>query len=263
MVHAQRYNRPARRLFLGAEGFYGSRSLQLTSNIEEINKLVLIGDGLGVGLLAGGRAFRVRVQQAFFSSNSFVREKAKLNETSGGINIYPLQFAPKKSSMLSPYLVTGIQMSSTKLYGSYVVESPMPSKTKKECTCTCESGTGGGGPPANPDALPGATTSSIPSGPTDPPTANPDDASSTNSSVTESESLPAQDRYLGRISTARATFGIGLEIKIPAQTRFLNFFGEIKYGQPLSSKTTNTGFRDTTVSGLLSFDVGISVGISK
>lgn len=261
---AQRYYRPDQGLYAGVEATYGTRSLQLKSDIEEINKLVVVGDGAGIGLVAGGRAFKIRLQQSFFSSKSFVKEKTKLSETQAGINIYPLQFVPRKA-VISPYFITGIQMSNAKLYGSYVAEPVLEPVKKKECSCTCEPGTGSG-PPANPDAISGGRGLAVPTDPTgpgNPPVANPDDPSATNPDETESENLPAEDRYLGKISTVRATMGMGLDIKLPVKRRMVNFYGELKYGQPFSSKATNVAFRDTKVSGLLSVDIGIRVGIYK
>src|SRR5690242_9271190 len=73
-VEAQRYFRPTSKFYMGVEASYGSRSLQLKSDIDAINKLIVMGDGVGFGVVAGGSAFRVRLQQSFFSSNSFVRE---------------------------------------------------------------------------------------------------------------------------------------------------------------------------------------------
>jgi hypothetical protein len=70
----------------------------------------------------------------------------------------------------------------------------------------------------------------------------------------------SQDPYLGKIATLQACFGGGIEHRIKHPGYFIAFFGEVKYGKPMTTSTSNALFSETRLSGQLITSVGLSFG---
>lgn len=70
----------------------------------------------------------------------------------------------------------------------------------------------------------------------------------------------SEDPYLGKIATLQACLGGGIEHRIKHPGYFIAFFGEVKYGKPITTSTSSALFSETRLSGQLVTSVGVSFG---
>lgn len=69
--------------------------------------------------------------------------------------------------------------------------------------------------------------------------------------------------YLGKISTLQATLGAGLEYRIVTPGHFVSFFGEARYGKNIRTNSSTALFSQTSLSGQMAVNIGISYGYSN
>jgi hypothetical protein len=69
--------------------------------------------------------------------------------------------------------------------------------------------------------------------------------------------------YLGKISSAIASIGAGIEYKVSHPKHFVNFFAEGKYGMQLSTGSASEMFNNTTTSDQVVINIGIGFGYNK
>lgn len=271
---AQHRSRPGQKMYLGVEGSIGTRSFSIESDIPAINRMPVSTEGANFGLVFGNKIFHTKIKQGYFKSSASVSEKLKLIESEGLINVYPLQLRKTKFRYFEPYFVTGLERSTTILFGTYVSErGGMGTAGTGNSGSGSQTGSGSGtgtetghvepvvcegGLPANPDG----TTPAEPAPPTDP-NGNPDNPDGTQGTSTGTDPLTQEQPYLGRVINTRTNVGLGLECHIPGKHHFVNLFAELKYGIPISAKTSDTAFRNTKVSSMLAVNFGISFGFAR
>jgi hypothetical protein len=69
--------------------------------------------------------------------------------------------------------------------------------------------------------------------------------------------------YLGKISIIQATLGAGLEYRIATPGHFVSFFGEARYGKNIRTNSSTELFSQTSLSGQMAVNIGISYGYSN
>ena len=70
----------------------------------------------------------------------------------------------------------------------------------------------------------------------------------------------AEAPYLGKIKQVNATAGLGVEVKLRDDLDFVHLFTEFRYGHNLSTKTQDSAFSGTAVTGQTQLVLGISFG---
>jgi len=253
---AQQVSRPGQRFYAGVEGSIGTRSFTMKSDIEAIDHMAVSAEGGSFGIVFGSKVFHTRLKQGYFKSSSSIAEKFGVMESSGSINLYPLQLNKMKFRYFEPYFLMGADRNTVKLYGEYVTITPgggtlgagngtgtgTGTGTGHDGTIIC----GAGGPP-----IPDDGEGTLPTDPNENPEAGLGQSEQTDSAP-----------YLGKLVSTRANVGLGLECHIPGLHHFINLFAEAKYGIPVNKSVSDVVFKNTKASGSLAISFGVSFGFS-
>ena len=108
--------------YIGLEASFGSRSFEVTSAIAKINHMKAIHGGGSLGFVFGNEALRSRVTVAgVYYSDGNTPYTQQLFEANALTNFYPLELTPTlNKARLQPYITTGLGMTNTRFYGSYL-----------------------------------------------------------------------------------------------------------------------------------------------
>jgi hypothetical protein len=265
-AEAQRFSRYGSRMRrgpktnIGFEASMGTRSFRLKSDISVINKMAVPMEGASFGAIIGNKFYRVKLKQGFFNSADAVAQKFQMSETKGILNLYLLQSLLKnKPKYFEAYLITAVDHSLMKFYGSYVeTKNNTGTSGSGSRNSGSSSGSGGGsvsqcdGPMGDPD---GSSN-----------TSGTDSNTNTNQTGTSTDPDPSAmnaKRLLGKSNIMHANIGVGLECHIPGKKHFVNLFAESHYGIPFSATTNNAAFNNTKASAILTVNFGLSFGISR
>lgn len=242
---AQQYYRSQKKLFLGLEGGFGTRTFKLRSDIKEIDQLNVDEEGFNLGVLFGGNVVQSRARIGMYQSSKTVLEKIDVFEVEGGLNFYPLQIKKnRKPNYFRPYLAVNVERDKLSFFGSY--ELPKPRQSQQEEPETCPNHTGST-PSEDPDRT---QTPDSPQGPLP----DPD----------QPQTATSEDKKLGQIALSRVNAGLGMMLHIPSHQRmFMNLFAEAKYGLPLNQQPSGYGLARTEVSKPLIVNFGICLGLKN
>ncbi len=229
---AQWYPRNAKPFYAGLVSRLGTRSLNLSSDLDDIKKMSLLQSGTSFGFMAGNRMFEVTANMGIFNASSGELKAPKLKDFEVNFEWEPLRFGTKKQKPFGIYLLAGLNNGSMKLSGSY---TPPPKKELPILVCTCPLI---GPPPPNPS--------------------DPDVVASD-----KPDAAPPKESYEGQVSTTRVNLGLGLQSIVAKNGRFLRLFAEVKYGAAISYKASNPILEKTKAASQLSIDFGMAVGIKK
>jgi hypothetical protein len=270
-LSAQQRSRPGQKMYLGVEGSIGTRSFSIKSDIPALNRMPVSTAGVNFGLVFGNKVFHTKLKQGYFKSAESVSEKLKTIETEAVVNVYPLQLKKMKFRYFEPYLITGADRGTMKMFGTYTSQiqgSATPGTlTPGSGVQTPGTGTGTVPDPAHGQevvcGLPGNPDGTLVTTPADA-NANSDQNQSGDGTLgTGTDPLFQVDPYLGKIVNTRVNVGFGLECHIPGKHHFVNLFAELKYGIPVSATTSDEAFKNTKVSGVLAVSFGVSFGFAK
>lgn len=236
-VHGQyKYGRYSRSYFyFGVEGTMGTKTFSVKSDIPAINGMKAIEQGFSLGMVGGGRTVLAKVKYGSYAPTSSAEEKVTFRNMELNVNTFPMEIFKTKNNFFKPYLITGFDRSQLRFIGNYSLPAPPPPPPPANpCPCICE----------------GAKEEPIPV---------PEPAPSTTSPTEEL----SEDTVLGTVNVVRGTAGVGLIIHVPGKNKFINFFMEAHYGIPLLARSTSPAFDRTTVTGQLSLNAGLALGLSR
>jgi hypothetical protein len=107
--------------YRGLEGSFGSRVFTLHSDIRELNQASCVMGGGQVGIVYGNETIRARlVMFGYFFSTGSMKGSIDLYTNNASINFYPLSLLTRKSTLLQPYLTSGVAYTQMKFYGYYL-----------------------------------------------------------------------------------------------------------------------------------------------
>lgn len=228
---AQYSGRPSPRQYIGIESFAGARTFGMRSNAPELNGLSVNLKGFNAGMLGGTEAFIGKLRYGIYKSSQLTRQRVDMQEAGLSTNIFPLYLLKKKSKLVKPYSVIGLEYNQLKLYGNFNLPAPAPPTPSMTpppgCQCTC-------------------------------PMAPPPPAEAPSEPVAQNDDEPA---FLGKLTVSRFNLGGGVIIHVPSQNKFVNLFAEMSYGFPIGTKASVMGLQQTKVSKQLVMNIGLSFGV--
>lgn len=192
-------------LYRGFVASFGIRSIDLSSNIEQIDQTSLLQAGGHVGLIFGNSIVRSKIGLlGYYSSTGNTAGTTDLYESNVVVNFYPLSWLVRKSFAVEPYMTGGLDYNLYKFYGHYINQ----------------------------------------------------DSRQTNYSQAEAP-------YIGKIKQLNATIGTGIEVKFTCADSFVHLFSEVRCGENLSSRTSNTALSNTKINNQTQVILGISFGAHR
>ncbi|MBS1506544.1 MAG: hypothetical protein JSS79_07860 [Bacteroidetes bacterium] len=228
---AQRMPVEPQDFYFGVEATNGTRSFQMKSDLSTLQGLHVNQSGQSYGIIFGSRLIMGKIRIGKYSSSGSEASTIKSDALEIGTNFSPMQLFNNKSRIVEPYLSIAFDQAAVKSSGIYTPPPTLASSSSSNsCSCKC---------PNSP---------SIP--------ADPDQASSAPTFVNSSPTP-----YSGKITTARATVGVGLKVHLRRGTSFLNLFSEAKYGMALGTNATTQALLNTSMLSQMSVDVGVSIGL--
>lgn len=116
---AQGFKQFARKNQVGFEGSFGIKTFTMSSDIAQIDGLVVVEDGGNIGVGIGAGAFRLKVRQGYYYSSSSVAQTVDEVRSSVAANIYPMQLFGKSKSRFQPYVTGTVEHNILNMYGTY------------------------------------------------------------------------------------------------------------------------------------------------
>lgn len=235
----------ASRIYLGFDVACGTRSFKLSSDISKLQGRRISQAGMNGGIIIGNNVVSGKLRQGYYRSSSTFSQPFDLIESEGILNLNALQALRRKFRYFEPYLTTGIERNSLKIYGHFVENEAEEEEITDE---DCKSSGGPMGGPYLPAGTAHGSTSNDPADPTE--------------DLTEG-AVTSDTRLAGKIITSRATIGLGLKCNVPGKGYFLILYSEVKYGYALGISHTSSTLVQTKVSNQVSINVGISFGLRR
>lgn len=228
---AQRMPVEPQDFYFGLEATNGTRAFQMRSDLSPLQGLHVNQSGQSYGVIFGSRLIMGKIRVGKYSSTGSEASAIKSNALEIGSNIFPMQLFNNKSRIVEPYLTIAFDQAIVKSSGIYTPPPTLASSSSSSCNCIC------------PNSV------SIPT--------DPDQVTSSAPKLVNSSPTP----YAGKITTARASMGVGLKVHLRKGTSFLNLFSEMKYGMALGTNASTQALLNTSMLSQMSVDVGISIGL--
>ena len=211
----------------------GTRSFLIKSDIDYINNMKTTQQGWESALIFGGDKVKVRTGFGAFKTDLSDINSIKQTSISGLVNVY----APIKSKLFRPYLITGLGVNTLTFSGSFVPESPLPKLTQMPCTCAT---------PSTMDLLP-------------PP--NPGAPASELTLLADEPIAAEPESHSGILTSTQLVSGLGGEIVFRKNGHYLSMFGEMRYGLPIGTTTQNASMNETKIKNNMSLTFGLAFGL--
>lgn len=219
--------------YFGVEATNGTRSFQMKSDLSNLQGLHVTQTGQSYGVIFGSRLFTGKIRIGKYSNNGSEASAIKSDALEIGTNFSPMQLFNNKSRIVEPYLTIAFDQAIVKSSGIYTPPPTLDASSSSSSSCNCKC----------PNSV------SIPT--------DPDQVTSSAPKLVNSSPTP----YSGKITTARASMGVGLKVHLRRGSSFLNLFSEMKYGMALGTNASTQALLNTSMLSQMSVDVGLSIGL--
>jgi hypothetical protein len=116
---AQWYPRDAKPFYAGVVSRVGTRSLTVSSDLDDIKNMSLLQSGTSFGLMAGNRMIQASANIGFFNSSSIELNSPKLTDFDVNFEWEPIRFGSQKLKPFGVYVTAGLNNGSMEFSGSY------------------------------------------------------------------------------------------------------------------------------------------------
>lgn len=125
VTQAQSFTGPSDKTYRGFVASFGTRSVNVSSNIARINQTNLMAAGGQAGVIFGNSTVRAKIGLlGYYSSTGNTAGTTDLYESNASVNFFPLSLITSNSYMIEPYLTGGVSFDRFKFFGFYINQEP-------------------------------------------------------------------------------------------------------------------------------------------
>ena len=122
---AQSFRAGQRNLYQGLIASFGTRSVEVSSDMSKLNGTNLMATGGQVGVTFGNQVLRTKIGiLGYYSSAGTTPGTTDLYESNASVNFYPLALFNGSNCLVQPYFTTGISYDRFKFFGYYINREP-------------------------------------------------------------------------------------------------------------------------------------------
>ena len=122
---AQSFRSSQQNLYKGLVVSFGTRSVEVSSDISKINGTNLMETGGQVGVTFGNQILRTNIGiLGYYSSAGNTAGTTDLYESNASMNFYPFALFTGNKCLVQPYLTAGVAYDRFKFFGYYINREP-------------------------------------------------------------------------------------------------------------------------------------------
>jgi hypothetical protein len=125
VTQAQSFTRSSYKAYRGFVASFGTRSVNVSSNIAKINQTNLMATGGQAGVIFGNNTVRAKIGLlGYYSSAGNTAGTTDLYESNASVNFYPLSLITSNNYLIAPYFTGGVSFDRFKFFGFYINQEP-------------------------------------------------------------------------------------------------------------------------------------------